>query len=332
MYPREENLRLDTATVFLGSEIVSYSGPNMTVNLDMATFNGLTPQSTYTTNLFSNSASPVSGYDLDFSVVSTEAGTGSPTTNYTNVLAFNLHDRQWFTDHLMGYYVRRYLEQIENNNAANAGMITIDPLQTPIMETWFAQNPDSILNNDWEYTVDNMYTQMDVIENYSVSSTNSNGANVGNAFQRIVNETIADGAVNTERAITIFTGYDFHSGTFTDAGVNPVIDYLNANDFQVNFIGSEFSDWMVAYACETGGFLCENENYVTPLTEAQLAEPVQDIAVYMQNMHRLMLHDYPVHRCQVQITKTTGDFVVGERVTLSFDYGPKTYRFSVRPI
>ena len=327
VYDREGELVTDTATYMLSATYVANTATQLTVELNMVTLNGLQCEETYPTNLFKDTLNDPN-YSMDFSNVS--SWDVLQATSYSSALVLNTNNRKWFGDHYMGYYMRRYFEQIEEIPTSRAGIVKLDIVGGD-NEMWYDEYPGSHFTNGWKFNTESFYEITRALEGYNSSGQHSNGNNFKVALDNLIDDIISDPQAGAEKSITIFTDLDFQGSQASDAENDALVAKAKANGVKINFIGPRLPDLSIRLASETGGFICENYNAVEELDPYHyLDDPVQDLAVFAENLNLILSHDVTRYSCKVVISQSGSDtFLSGQRYYFHFVYGDELFRFTV---
>jgi hypothetical protein len=328
----EENLVVDTATYLRSANFVSYVGNQLTVELSMVTFNGLECENSYDNSLFSDSifTDSLSADDLTYTYTSVFQQTALPTP-YSSAFLLNTNNRYWYNERDIFYYYRRYLEQIGLLSTSQSALAEISP-QLGDEVQWIQEDGNSsYFNNSRDFSLMEFYNRTYVGEGLGNVNFYMNEEEFLTALSKMINDLANDDNATGEKSIVIFTHFDLEKNPNENTDqLKEVINEAIAADISLNFLGVSFSEYMYIMATETGGFMCENDNALEFQNGGELpTTPVQDLAVYTQNLHQIISHDVNEHRATLTITNTGPAFASGQFYGFSFIYGEDVYRFGV---
>jgi hypothetical protein len=318
---REDDLVTDSTTMVFGVNYVSNSTTQLIVSVDMLGLQGLKAQPDYNTSSFST-VSDVHNVDYSISGI-TEAGAGN--TGYSSVLLFNLNKREWYPEHFVGFYLRRYLEQIEGVSTKNVALSSF-LMQDNTPARFHTQNPGDLYGNSWEYSMEKFY------EYTASANVPQNITSISFLKSRLLNivDTIDTEAPSGDLSITLFSNNDFQtSGSVSD--VNEIIAKAKGSQIRINLIGTNFSHQLRQIANETGGFISEYQiDYETSDVQVDPNAQISHVAVAIQNLDRLLSRQVHIHRCTYQFDYNDGAvYSSGDVLNYPFNYDGKRFYIDI---
>jgi hypothetical protein len=312
-WDRENELIIDTTTLIYQMNYVSHSTTQLSIDVEMLTLEGLESKSSYNSSDF-GSNSIIQNVDYTANQISQQAYSSS---GYSSVLLFNLNKNDWYTDHFVGYYLRRYFESIDGSDQKNIALSSFSGQSNTITRFHAENGPSDLFSNSWEYNIEKFYELIKTTElaNYQTS--------IGYLKTRLdgVMDTIIMANPSGDKSITLFSNIDFLNSADT-ALVNSIIEKAVTNQIRINLIGLEFPDQLRQIANETGGFVSEYlVDFDTSNWLIDNSTQVSHVAVTIQNLDRLLSRNVKVHRCRYNFQYNDASiYTSGDRVSYPINY------------
>lgn len=313
----EEQLVLDTATFLLSAEYAGHTSTQLNVTLNMVIFEGLEPKNDYSSLSFQEIAQ--APYTFDYSNTNSVP---QARGGYSSVFLFNKQNKAWINDHRLGFYLRRYLQLVDTDPSRKVAPAAIDPPNWSGDIQWMQDAPDSLFIQSSKTTIQRFFEYMEVggSEQSGQSNLNIFEGILVDSKEELVNHPNSSG----QKSVTIFTDDDLGLANLNDF-TQADLAAFQASSVRINVVGNHVPEVLSAIATESGGFVAENDTANVDLTH----DPVQDIAVYMMNLDRMVSGNVgQKHICNLTIT-TTGTFNSGSHYSFAFMYNNKAFKFSV---
>ena len=314
LFDREEALVTDTASFLYSTNYISNTATSLTVQVDMVTFVDLASEEDYDLQFFYDSTTSVNiSYDVsNVSVVSVPVH-----NNYTSVFLFNENNKLWYLEEFVGYYLRRYLEINDSIIKAKIGIASFSG-QDNAKTSFRSEVPGSYFKNSWAYSVNQFY---DITKNANQTSYTTPVSYITARIDETIDSMLASSELLGDRSITLFSDelYDVSA----DLNVDATIAKAKTNGISINFVGPNFNSNVRRLATETGGFICEYENFynMTQLvTTASDEQDVSEIEVGLENLDNLLRRKLKLHRCNLVITDIAANFQSGDKLGYSINY------------
>jgi len=314
VFDREEALVTDTATFLYSANYISNTATSLTVQVDMVTFVGLVSEDNYDSQFFYDSTSSVNiSYDVsDVSVVQ------APVHNdYTSVFLFNENNKPWYLEQFVGYYLRRYLEMNDSIIKAKIGIASFSG-QDNAKTRFRSEVPGSYFMNAWDYSINQFY---DITKNSHETTYTTPISYITNRIDETIDSMLASSELIGDRSITLFSDELYNASA--DLNVDITIAKANADGISINLIGPNFNSNIRRLATETGGFICEHENFyeMTQIVSSPTDEQdVSDIEVGLENLDNLLRRKLRLHRCNLVITDLSANFQSGDKIGYNLNY------------
>jgi hypothetical protein len=312
LYDREDALVTDTATFLYSANYISHTSTSLTVQVDMATFNGLNSEEDYNEHFFSDSTSSP---DINYDVSNVSVVPVPVHNSYTTVLLFDQNNRLWYNEEFVGFYLRRFIEKNDSITLGKIGIASFSG-QNNLKTSFRSEVPGSYFQNSWNYSVNEFY---DITKNANETLYDTPVSYVTLRVDEAIDSMVLSGEVTGDKSITLFANEAF--GGSSDLNLDATILKANNNAISINMIGPYFSPNIKRMAIETGGFVCEYENYNYQLPSNQSNEQyVSAIEVGLENLENLLRRDLVLHRCNLVITELTANFQTGDNLSYNLNY------------
>ena len=314
LYDREDALVTDTATFLYEAKYISNTPTSLTVQVDMVTFVDLVSEEDYNEQFFYDSTTSM---DISYDVSNVTVEQVPLHNDYTSVFLFNQNNKLWYTEEFVGFYLRRFFEKNDSIVLGKTGLASFSG-QNNLKTSFRSEVQGSYFQNSWNYNVNEYY---DITKDANETSYNTPVSFVTSRVDETIDSMIASSELIGDRSISLFTNEPFDASA--DLDVNNTIIKANSNAISINLIGPNFNSNIRRLAIETGGFICEYENFhnMPQMGNEQSEEQnVTGVQVGLQNLENLLRRDLVLHRCQLVITDASANFQVGDKVTYSLNY------------
>ena len=314
-FDREDDLVVDTAAVLYSASYISHTATQLNVKINMVVFNGLESENTYTNYEFSGTP-PDATKSYNFTNLSVNSLTANNA--YSSVFLFNQNNNDWYLRNVIGFYYRRFLEQIETNNNKKTAIASFYG-DGPSEVVFYKENPNLYFGNSWQYSLDEFY-DFTSIEGTNTLSTATQILFLTQRIDEVIDSITTSSELIGNRSITLFSGRDFDTGENPTNYLNATILKAQSNGIKINLIGPGFNPEVKRLAHETGGFICaiSDDDFVSSWYIGNITSAVE---VGMQNLDRLLSQNIIVHSCDLIVTATGGpNFQSGDQMNLPINY------------
>ncbi len=319
-YDKEESLVTDTATMIMEVNFIGYTSTQIDLEISMLVFNDLASEQDYSGNVFFDN-DIVDELNLTFT-----PGTmvNTPEPEYSSVFLINQNNLGWYEQHHVGIYLRRFLEQIEDDPGRQ---IALASFSTNIDDklNFYQEYPGSNFGNSSEFNVNQFYALTNFDGDVNTFDPTS-AVSFTLRLNEVIDELIASNELVGDKSITVFTDYDFSTGADATLDMNLTISKANAEGISINFLGPNIDRNITRIAFETGGFICQTTEQYEEHFGIVYGEERPEILVFMENLNNLLSKNISIHSTAVQITNTSGGlFGPGENRGINFSYNDKPF-------
>lgn len=311
-WDRELNMVTDTTTMIYKISYVSNTSSQLVATVDMVKLVGLQSATNYTGSNFSN-VSTTANVDYTASGISSSSPT---TTSYSSVLLFNLNLKEWYAEHDMGFYMRRFFEIVDGSNTKQIALSSFSG-QENTKTRFHAEDHSDLFGNSWEYNTATFYDLTTGSAGYHYQTT------LGYLQNRIedIIDTLSTVSPSGAKSITLVSNTDFFN-TADTLIVNSIINKANANQTSINLVGVSFPDQLRQIANETGGFISEEIiDYGTDQVIYKPTAQISHVGVTLQNLDNLLAKNVKINRCTYQFDFNDGSvYLPGDIVAYPINY------------
>ena len=322
-FDREEALEKDTATLVFKTSYVSHNLQDLTVQIELVTFNKDQSKTNYS-GLDFESDGLSSDYNVNFSGANSK--TYTPKNSYNTALVLDLSQRNVYQNHELGVYLRRFFEiadSLPNRNVALSSFESVENHDT----RFHSEQPGFIFGNSWRYSTRTMY---ELIGRQVLTGSTPTMLFFKDRIIDAIDTMVVEVGASIEKSLVLVVSAGGFAGE-NEADMNDIIAKANANNVHINLIMEYGGASYQRLAMETGGFLSyvADELDVTGTNENELDKsPLKNALL---NLDDLLTNNITVHEISMTVSKKNLDvWMSGEIVSIHYIYDQKRRTVQLR--
>ncbi len=290
-YDKEKELPKDTLTFIsdYNYSLFPLNPGQATVNISFTTFNQLQSKQDYSKDTVNINDT---NYGYTFNITNDVVQSKTKLNSYSTMLLFEKGEDNWYKDqHNVGFYLRRYLENTQNNVAMGYYETSYSNNQIQL----FNKDGGSEFNNKWEDNLTEFYNTTSEYNAYNLSF-----AEIVDKLDQAITIYSNSYAALPNKSITLFLPSYYNYQTADTTIANNLINRAISEGVELNFIAQSGNNKIQELAYKTGGFYITNTFELFNQNNWHTGR-VTYVDMAVENLELLLLKDYTYHQITFDI-------------------------------